>query len=123
MKTKYLETLDFYLIQKNITMSPAKLCSTFNDNYIQYQSIGDKDKSLPIKEYPDMMRPYLSGIINDHKAQEEWKIHLTRAIKFFSSKDSDETQIMQSKSDNIEIMIGNKTDRITEELFKSLLQR
>ena len=30
---------------------------------------------------------------------------------------------MHSKSDNIEIMMGSKTDEIIEELFESLLQR
>ena len=30
---------------------------------------------------------------------------------------------MRSKSDNIEITMGSKTDEIIEELFKSLLQR
>ena len=42
---------------------------------------------------------------------------------FISSEDSDETQIMQSKSDNIEIMMVNETDEIIEELFKSLSQK
>ena len=45
------------------------------------------------------------------------------AINFISSKDSDETRIMNYKSDNIEIMIGSKTDKVIEELFESLLQR
>ena len=35
-----------------------------------------------------MIRPYLIDIINDHKTQGEWKIHLTMAIFFFYSKDS-----------------------------------
>ena len=39
----------------------------FNNNYIQYESMGrggkDKNKNLPIKEYIDVIRPYLS----DHK--------------------------------------------------------
>ena len=30
---------------------------------------------------------------------------------------------MHSKSDNIEILIGNETDEIIEDLFDSLLQR
>ena len=30
---------------------------------------------------------------------------------------------MHTKSDNIEIMMGSETNEITEELFKSLLQR
>ena len=40
-----------------------------------------------------------------------------------SSKDSDETRTMHTKSNNIEIMIGNETDEIIRELFQSLLQR
>ena len=42
---------------------------------------------------------------------------------FISSEDSDETRIMQSKSDNIEIMMGSETDEIIEELFKSLSKK
>ena len=45
------------------------------------------------------------------------------AINFISCKDSDETQIMDSKSDNIEIVMGIETDEVIEELFESLLQR
>ena len=63
-----------------------------------------KDKSLSIKEYLNMIRPYLSVIIKDYKTQGEWKIYLTMAINFFSSKDSEETRTMYSKSDNIEVM-------------------
>ena len=44
-------------------------------------------------------------------------------INFISSKDSDETRIMHSKSDNIEIMMSSETDEMIEELFKSHLQR
>ena len=44
-------------------------------------------------------------------------------INFISSKDSDETQIMYSKSDNIEIMIGSETDEIIKKIFESFLQR
>ena len=61
-----------------------------------------------------MTRQYLSNTINDNKIQREWKIQLTVAIDFISSNDSHETR---TKSDNIEILIGNKTDEITEELF------
>ena len=45
------------------------------------------------------------------------------SINFISSKDSDETRTMHTKSDNIEIMMSSETDEIIEELFKSLLQR
>ena len=69
------------------------------------------------------MKPYLSDIINDHKTQGEWKIHLTMAINFFSSKDFEETRTMYRKSDNIEVMMGNEIDKIIEDLFDSFLQR
>ena len=47
----------------------------------------------------------------------EWKIQLTMAINFISSKDSDETRTMHTKSNNVEIMIGSETDEIFEDLF------
>ena len=68
-----------------------------------------------------MIRPYLLNMINDHKNQSEWKILLTIAVNFISSKpDSDETCIMHTKSNNIEIMIGSDTNEVIEKLFESL---
>ena len=113
---------------------------SFTISYIQYESIGYKGKNLSIKKYLDMIRPYLSDIINnhktqgkwrfhsgntitEHKTQSEWKIQLTMAIDFISSKDSDESRTMHAKSNNVEIMMGNKTNENIEEFFKSFLQR
>ena len=45
------------------------------------------------------------------------------AINFISSEDSDETRVLNSKSYNVEIMMGIKVDEITQELFQSFLQR
>ena len=42
---------------------------SFNNSYIQYESIGDKVKSLSIKKYLDTITPYFSDIINNHKTQ------------------------------------------------------
>ena len=56
-------------------------------------------------------------MINDVKIQGEWKIELTMEINFMSSKDSNETRTMHTKSINIEIMIGNETDEIIKELL------
>ena len=87
-----------------------------------------------------MIRPYLRDIINDHKTQEEWKIHpgntvidyktqgewkiqLAMIINFTSYKGSDEIRTMHLKSNNVEIKMGNETDEIIEERFESLLQK
>ena len=45
---------------------PIKTKSAFNDNYIEYESRGDKN--LLLKEYLYMIIPYLRDMINDHKA-------------------------------------------------------
>ena len=46
--------------------------------------------------------------MNDLKHSGTWKIQLTITINVISSKDdNDEEQAMHSKSDNIEIMIGD----------------
>ena len=58
---------------------------------MEYESRGYKDKILSIKEYLNIIRPYLSDIINDHKTQGKWKIQLSTTINFISSRDSDET--------------------------------
>ena len=100
-----------------------RIGNAFSSNYFEYKSNGNKDKKLSIKDYLDEIKPYLSGIINDHKTQGEWKIKLTIGINFFSSKDSEETRAMYSPSDNIEVTIGIETDKIIEDLFHSFLQR
>ena len=122
---------------------PKKIASAFNNNDIQYKSMGDKDKNLSVKEYIHVIRPYLSDMINNHKAQGkwrilsgntitehetqgEWKIYLTMVINFISYKDSKEfgkTQIIHSKNDNTEIMMSSETDKFTKEIFESILQR
>ena len=44
--------------------------------------------------------------MNDLKKSDTWKIQLTIAIYFISSKDNDEKRIINSKSNNIETMIN-----------------
>ena len=45
------------------------------------------------------------------------------AINFISFKDSDDTQTVHTKSNNVEIMIGSKTDEIIEGRFEYFLQK
>ena len=106
---------------------PIIIKTAFDGNYIQYESKGDKGKTISIKRYLKMIRPNLSDLINNHKTPDlvryhsgdksweeetarEWKIQLTMAINFISSKDSDETRTMHIKSNNVEIMIGSETN-------------
>ena len=61
-------------------------------------------------------------MINDRKTIREWKIQLAMQINFISHEDFQETCTIYAKSHNAEIMEGDETDEIIEELFESLLQ-
>ena len=70
-----------------------------------------------------MIIPYLRDMINDYKARMklkrpsgkiinddtygEWKIQLTMQINFISALDTREICTMDSKSDNVEILMGS----------------
>ena len=61
-------------LMKMLSEPESKLkISVFSNDYIEYKSKGDKDKTLSIKEYLYMIRPYLSDTINDHKIKENGK--------------------------------------------------
>ena len=101
---------------------PTLIKSGYNSNYTQYESKGDK--ILTVKEYLALIEQYLEDLINDYKNKGEWKIQLTAEINFISLKpDSNETRVMHTKSDNVEIKIGDDTNDVIKELFKSFLQR
>ena len=107
---------------------PIKTNDAFNKKYIEYKCKRDTNKTLSIKKYLNMIRPYLRDIINGHKTQGElniylgnhiidyetqgkWKNQLTMVVDFISFKDSNETCIMYASTNNIEIMIGNEMDK------------
>ena len=46
-----------------------------------------------------------------------WKIQLTTAIDFISSKDNDEECVMHLKIDNIEILINDKSMKFLNSLL------
>ena len=40
----------------------------FNDDYVEYESRGDKDKNSSPKDYLDIIKPFLRDMINNNKA-------------------------------------------------------
>ena len=96
--------------------------SGYNKNYAQYESKGDKILSL--KEYLNLIEKYLRELIEEYRQKGEWKVQLTIEVNFISLKPgSDETRIMYTRRDNIEIIFGDDNDDIIEQLFESLLQK
>ena len=83
---------------------PTLVKTSYNNNYIRYESKGDK--ILTVKEYLALIEQYLRELINYYKIKGDLKKQLTAEINFISLKPgSDETRVMHTKSDNEEIMI------------------
>ena len=141
--SKHLEKLNDYLkklhkYQDNITYGldylfnelneedyykPKEVKSALNGNYMLYESKGDKDNKLALYEHFDIIKPYLNDMIDSYKAGDEWKIQLSMRIIFVSFIDRNETQVMHTKSDNIEIIIGTDTSDAINELIDSFMKR
>ena len=104
---------------------PILVKSSFNENYKYYKSGGDKDKKLLIEHYFDVIKPYLSDLINKNKAIEtssnEWKIQIKMHINFVSSNDTGEIFTLFVWSDKKEIRLGNETDEIVKRLINYFL--
>ena len=58
---------EVYYIQVRV----GNICS---NNYIEYESNGDRHKTLSIEEYLNKIRPNLKGVINDLKKCDALKI-------------------------------------------------
>ena len=122
---RYIENL-FDSDNNDDYYKPLLVKSSFKENYKYYESRGDKDKKkLSIEQYLDVIKPYLSDLINDHKAIEtssnEWKIQINMHINFVSSNDTGEIRTIFVWSDNEEIRLGNETDDIVKRLISSFL--
>ena len=104
---------------------PVLIRSSFEGNYKHYESRGDKDKKLSVKQYLYKIMPYLSDLINDHKTirnnSNKCKIQINMLVNFISSNDTGEIRTIFLWSDNKEIRSGNETDDIIKGLLNSFL--
>ena len=76
---------------------PVRVSNFWSNNYIEYEINSDRNKTLSVEEYLNIVRPYLKDIINNLEKSDTWKIQLTIAITFISSKDNDEQRVIHSK--------------------------
>ena len=61
---------------------PVLVKSGYNNNYIQYESKGDK--ILTLKKYLALIETYLRKLINYYKNKRKWKVQLIAEISFTS---------------------------------------
>ena len=60
----------------------------FVEQFIEYESNGDRNKTLSVEEYLNKIRPYLKDL-NSLNKSDTWKIKLTIANNFIYSIDND----------------------------------
>ena len=53
--------------EKGDYYKPVRVHNFCSNNYIEYESNGDKNKMLSVEQYPNKIRPYSTDIINDLK--------------------------------------------------------
>ena len=124
IKDRIIRDIKTLLKQEDDYYKPISVGNFWNINYIKYESSGDRNKNLSVKEYFDKIKPYLRDIIINLQKSDTWKIQLTTAINFISSEDVDEKCVVHSKSNNIEFMSYDEVvNEVVNELFESLLLR
>ena len=121
---KYQDNITYsldYLFNEEEYYKPTEVKSVFDGNYVLYESRGDKDCKLSLYEYFDNIKPHLKDMIDYYKSKGEWKIQITIRIIFFSYIDKNQTQLMHTKSDNVEIMNGTDTSDAMNNLINSFM--
>ena len=118
-----IKNLFEYEEQEENYYKPVTVSNFQSNNYIEYESDGDKNKALSVEEYLSKIRPYLKGVIKKLKKLDTQKIQLTIAINFISSIENDEEHVMHSKSDNRDIMINDQANEVIKEHCNSVKNR
>ena len=98
---------------------PILTRSSFEGNYVKYTSSGDFTSS--IGAYFEKINFYLSNLIYYYMLKGEWKIQLSMQVSFISPTNG-KTDIMHSKSDNIESMTGCSTNDILNMFIETFKQ-
>ena len=91
---------------------PKSVNNFWNNNYIEYESNGDKNGNLSLDEYLNKIETYLRNTIINLQNSNTQKNHI------ISSKDGEE-RVMHSNSDNIEFTFYDDANEVVK-LFQSL---
>ena len=121
---RYIKTL---LEQEEDYYKPERVRNSWKNNYIEYESNGNKNRNLSLDKDLPKIKPHFRNIIINLQSSEAWKIQLTIAINFISSKDVGEEFVMHSNSGNIKLtsdsdqmmLVINSLSQIAQYIKKS----
>ena len=100
--------------KKKKTFKPVSVINFWSNNYIEYESNCDRNKTISVEKYLNKVGSYLKDIIDNLKKSDTSEIQSAIANNFVSSIDNDEERVIHSKSDNRKIMINDKAVEVIE---------
>ena len=60
--------------QESDNYQAIRVDNFWDNNYIEYESNGNKNKNLSVQEHVDEIKPYLRDIIINLQKSDEWEI-------------------------------------------------
>ena len=93
IKDRIIRDIRILVEQEDDYFKPKRVGNFWNNNYIEYESKSGRNKNILVKEYLNKIKPYLRDIIINLQKSGTWKVQLTIAINFISSKDVDEERV------------------------------
>ena len=91
---RVFKTKDYCQLKRVKTVYVA-VRNFWNNNYIKYKIIGNRNKNLSVKEYINKTEPCLRDIVINLQKSDTQKIQLKLAINFIFSKYVTEERAMQ----------------------------
>ena len=102
IKDKFFRDIWTLFEQEEDYLKTKRVSNFWNNNYIESESNSDKNCNLSLDEcLNNNIKPYLRDMIIDAQGCDTWKIHLTIAINFISSRDTEEERVISPTTYNI----------------------
>ena len=127
IRDKIIRYIKTFLEQEEDYYKSERVRNSWNNNYIEYESNGSKNRNFSLDKDLHKIKSHLRNIIINLPSSEAWKILLTIAINFISSKDVGEEFVMHSNSGNIKLtcysdqmmLVINSLSQIAQYIKKS----
>ena len=114
LRTLFEQEKDYY--------KSERASNFWNDNYIDFESNGDKNRNLWLVEYLNKIKPYLRNIIIDLQNSDTWKNPLTIAINLISLKNAKEERLMHSRNKNIKFTLYSVSNELLMNYLSHFVQ-
>ena len=83
--------------KKKVITTPKRVSNFWNNNYIEYEINGDRNRNLSLDKYLNKIESHLRNIIIDLQNSDTCKIELTIAINFIYSNNAEEECVTQQQ--------------------------